>query len=148
MRIYQLLMLIPFSWICYHTSQAQQSESKAAAAIRHIKETTRAGLDSLDREQEKIDGDAIHLKKEAIADYKKEITDIRRSEVKLRRRVREESKIADEKWESFKTSVEKDFHTIKQRVEHLREKVKKGLPDNDQQGPPSENNSAPTTLLT
>lgn len=147
MRAQQLLVLIPFLWI-YNTSTAQHAESKAATAIRHIKETTRAGLDSLDREQEKMDGDAVHLKKEAIADYKKEIADIRRSEVKLRQRVGEEKKIADEKWESFKTSVEKDFNMIKQRVEHLREKVKKGLPDNDQQGPPQENNTPPTTMLT
>lgn len=146
MKIRQLFVLIPFIWL-YSTSQAQ--ESKAAEAIRHVKEATRAGLDSLDREQEKMENDAARLKKDAVADYKKEKAAIKKHEAKLRQKVKEETKVADEKWESFKTSVEKDFHELEQRVHHLREKIKKQLPnDHLQEQPPTESSSAPTTLLT
>ncbi|MBC9914821.1 hypothetical protein [Chitinophaga varians] len=150
MRVLQLLLLLPLTFVPA-SLQAQQQESKAATAIRHLKESTRAGLDSLDREQEKMENDAARLKKDAVADYKKEKASIKKHEAKLRQQVKEETKVADDKWESFKTSVEKDFHELQQRVHHLKEKIKKQLPGDNHQlqdEPPTENNTAPTTLLT
>lgn len=150
MRVLYLLLLLPLTFVPA-SLQARQHESKAATAIRRLKENTRAGLDSLDREQQKMENDAAHLKKDAAADYKKEQASIKKHEAKLRQKVKEETKVADEKWESFKTSVEKDFHELQQRVHHLKEKIKKQLPGDHQHlqdEPPTENHTAPTTLLT
>lgn len=148
MTLSKLLLFVPFIWI---HANLQAQGSKAAEAIRHIKESTRASLDSLDREQEKMESDAARLKKDAVADYKKEKASIQKHEAKLRQKVKEDTKVADEKWESFKTSVEKEFNELQQRVHHLKEKIKKQLPGDNhnlQDEPPTENNTPPTTLLT
>nr|WP_295873012.1 hypothetical protein [uncultured Chitinophaga sp.] len=143
MRFSQLFVLLPFLWIC-GPLQAQQ-ESKVAAAVRQLKENTRAGLDSLDRIQEQMENDAAHLQKEAVILYRKEKAIIRKRETRLRQKVKEEAAVVEDKWETYKSSVEKDFRDLQQRVDALKEKIKKQLPQDE---PPVENRHTPTTLLT
>ncbi|SKA30868.1 hypothetical protein SAMN04488128_103364 [Chitinophaga eiseniae] len=143
MTLFQLFVLLPLIWMANPLQVRQESE--AAAAVRHIKENTRTGLDSLDRVQDQMENDAARLSKETIAYYRKEKAAIQKQETRLRRKVKEETKVADDKWETFKSSVEKDFRALQQRVDALKEKIKKQLP---QEEPPAESDHPPTTLLT
>ncbi|WP_212003613.1 hypothetical protein [Chitinophaga sp. HK235] len=141
-----LLLILPLASVS-RPSLAQQKETKAATDIRQLKVKTRNALDSLDKEQERLKEDAGKLKKSEEADFKKEMAAIKREEANLREKVKEETRVADEKWESFKTTVEKEFNGLKKRVERVKEKLKKQIPDNSQQ-PAERYVPEPPTMLT
>ncbi|RBL91394.1 hypothetical protein [Chitinophaga flava] len=145
-KLYLLLLILPLAFVG-RPSLAQQKETKTAADIRQLKAKTRNALDSLDKEQERLKEDAGKLKKSEEAEFKKEMAAIKREEVNLREKVKEETRVADEKWESFKTTVEKEFNDLKKRVERAKDKLKKQIPDNSQQ-PAERNVPEPPTLLT